>query len=181
VAVEIEIPVPQKNTTPKRFLVPGLHHHSIMEVLRATWGAAVLLSFHLIPFHRIHVNFRTGGETHVFDEVYTSEAFELAHDQLQKQPPEPGCKLERVVAGLMFWSDVTCMANFGTASIWPLYMYFANLLKYIRAKPTSGACHHIAYIPSVHQLDFHYDYLLHSCHHSSLILLKTLYPLLYQH
>jgi hypothetical protein len=160
VAVEIEIPVPQKNTMPKKFPVPGLHHRSIMEVLRATWGATTSLSFHLTLFHHIHVDPRTGEETRVFNEVYTSEAFELAHNQLQKQPPEPGCKLERVIAGLMFWSDVTRVANFGTASVWPLYMYFANLSKYIRAKPTSGACHHIAYIPSVRQLDFYYDYSL---------------------
>ena len=40
VAVEIDIPVPQKNTMPKRFSVPSLHHHSIMEVLRTMWGAA---------------------------------------------------------------------------------------------------------------------------------------------
>jgi hypothetical protein len=45
------------------------------------------------------------------------------------------------------------MANFGTASIWPLYTYFLNLSKYVRARHTSGTCHHIAYIPSVHQLD----------------------------
>lgn len=154
VTVEIEIPVPQKNTIPKRFPVPGLHHRSIMEVLRATWGAATSLPFHFTPFRRIHVDPITGEETRLFDEVYTSEAFELAHNQLQKQPPEPGCELERVIAGLMFWSDATRVANFGTASVWPLYMYFANLSKYVRAKPTSGACHHIAYIPSVRQVDF---------------------------
>jgi hypothetical protein len=100
----------------------------------------------------MHVNPDTGEETRIFDEVYTSEAFELAHDQLQKQQPEAGCKLERVIAGLMFWSDSTHLTNFGTASVWPVYMYFANLSKYVWVKPTSGACHHIAYIPSVCQL-----------------------------
>jgi hypothetical protein len=39
--------------------------------------------------------------------------------------------------------------NFGTAKAWPLYMYFANLSKYLRGKPGSGASHHVAYIPSV--------------------------------
>jgi hypothetical protein len=68
---------------------------------------------------------------------------------LQKQQNEPECTLEKVVLGLMFWSDSTHLANFGTAKVWPIYLQFANLSKYIRCKPTSGASHHVAYIPSV--------------------------------
>ncbi|KAJ7764935.1 hypothetical protein B0H16DRAFT_432430 [Mycena metata] len=49
----------------------------------------------------------------------------------------------------MWWSDSTHLANFGTAKAWPLYLYFANLSKYTRARPTSGACHHVAYFPSL--------------------------------
>jgi hypothetical protein len=48
----------------------------------------------------------------------------------------------------MFWSDATHLANFGTAKLWPIYMFLGNLSKYIRAEPTSNACHHVAYIPS---------------------------------
>ncbi|KAJ7185362.1 hypothetical protein C8R46DRAFT_377085 [Mycena filopes] len=49
----------------------------------------------------------------------------------------------------MFWSDSTHLANFGNAKLWPIYMLFGNLSKYIRAKPNSGAEHHVAYIPSL--------------------------------
>ena len=147
--IELEIPVPKKDTIPRKFSVPGLHYRSIVEVIKATWGATSSLPFHLTPFRRIHVDPNTGDETRIFDEVYSSDAFEIAHNHLQKQTPEPGCKLERVIAGLMFWSDSTHLANFGTAKVWPLYMYFANLSKYVRAQPNSGACHHMAYIPSV--------------------------------
>lgn len=38
------------------------------------------------------------------------------------------------------------------ASLWPLYLYFGNLLKYTHAKPLTEACQHIAYIPKVMQL-----------------------------
>jgi len=148
VAVEIEVPLPIKNSSPHIFQVPGLHYRPIIQVIKATWGAVTSSQFHLTPFRKIHVD-PTGKESRIFDEVYTSDAWEIAHDQLQKQTPEPGCKLERVIAGLMFWSDSTHLAQFGTASVWPVYMYFANLSKYVRAKPNSGACHHIAYIPSV--------------------------------
>jgi hypothetical protein len=149
VSIELTIPIPERNVPPRSFFVPGLHHRSIIEVIKATWGAASSLPFHLTPFRRIHVDPKTGHETRIFDEVYTSEAFELEHDLLQKQQPEPGCRLERVIAGLMFWSDVTHPTNFGTVKLWPVYMCFANLSKYVRAKPNSGACHHLAYIPSV--------------------------------
>ena len=103
--------------------------------------------FHLSPFRRYRHT--ASGNERCFDEVYTSDAFLDAHDTLQKQRNEPGCTLEKVVLGLMFWSDSTHLTNFGTAKVWPLYLYFANLSKYIRCKPKSGASHHVAYIPSV--------------------------------
>jgi hypothetical protein len=53
----------------------------------------------------------------------------------------------------MFWSDLTHLANFGTAKLWPIYMLFGNLSKYIRVKPNAGAEHHVAYIPSVSLLE----------------------------
>jgi hypothetical protein len=60
-----------------------------------------------------------------------------------------GCSLERVIAGLMFFSDATHLANFGTAKAWPLYLYFGNLTKYARSSPKSGACHLVGFLPSV--------------------------------
>lgn len=149
VSVDMEIPVPFKNQAPKTFRVQGLHYRSITEVIKTTWESISFLQFHLSPFRRIHIDPSTRKETRIYDEVYTSDAWIEAHDKLQKRPNEPGCKLEKVIAGLMFWSDSTHLTNFGTASVWPLYMYFANLSKYMRARPNSGACHHIAYLPYV--------------------------------
>jgi hypothetical protein len=149
-SVDIEVPVPVKNTPPRIFTVPGFHRRSIVSVIKATWGLVSSSSFHLTPFKRYHVDPSNEQEqTRIYDEVYTSDAWIEAHDKLQKDPNEPDCKLEKVIAGLMFWSDSTHLTNFGTASVWPLYMYFGNLSKYIRARPNSGACHHIAYIPYV--------------------------------
>ena len=105
--------------------------------------------FHLSPFKQIHIDPRMKAKTHVYDEAYTSDVWIEVHDDLQKQPNEPGCQLEKVIAGLMFWSDLTHLTSFGTAKVWLLYLYFANLSKYIRAWPNSGACHHIAYIALV--------------------------------
>ena len=86
---------------------------------------------------------------HCIDEVYTSDAHINAHNELQKWVNEPGCTLEKVILALMFWSDSTQLTNFGTAKVWPLYLFLGNLSKYFHGKPSSGACHHVAYFPSV--------------------------------
>nr|GAT45954.1 predicted protein [Mycena chlorophos] len=70
-----------------------------------------------------------------------------AHCKIIEGMTEP--HLETVVAALMFWSDATHLANFGTASLWPLYLFFGNHSKFLRGKPTARAGYHQAYFPSV--------------------------------
>ena len=150
ISVNIQVPAPSGlNVTPRVFSVGGLHLRSLVEVIKAAWSEGLAGRFHLSPFKRIHVHPESKVETRVFDEVYTGDAWIQAHDTLQKQPNEPGCQLEKVIVGLMFWSDSTHLTSFRNARVWPLYLYFANLSKYIRSQPNSGACHHVAYIPSV--------------------------------
>jgi hypothetical protein len=146
--VDVEIPSGVKNAPPRTFSVPGLHHRSIVQVIRAAFAETAALQFHLTPFKRFRTT-ASGTEERVYDEVYASDAWIEVHNTLQKAPREPDCTLERVIAGLMWWSDSTHLANFGTAKAWPLYLYFANLSKYVRARPNSGACHQVAYFPSV--------------------------------
>ena len=148
-SVRISIPTSAKNPNGngEDFDISGLHHRPLLGVMQAALTDDAARRFHFSPFKRFR---RTAsGYERCFDEVYTSDAFLEAHNTLQKQRNEPDCTLEKVVLGLMFWSDSTHLANFGTAKVWPLYLYFANLSKYIRCKPTSGASHHVAYIPSV--------------------------------
>ena len=54
-----------------------------------------------------------------------------------------------MIAALMFWSNSTLLANFGTAKLWPIYLFFGNLSKYIHAEPSSQAYYYVAYIPSL--------------------------------
>ncbi|KAG2066148.1 hypothetical protein BDR04DRAFT_1130128 [Suillus decipiens] len=85
----------------------------------------------------------------LYDELYTSDAWIEAHDNLQKERRSDGCMLERVIAGLMFWSDLMHLAQFGNASAWLVYLFFGNQSKYMCACPTSSACHPVAFIPTV--------------------------------
>ncbi|KAJ7327677.1 hypothetical protein DFH08DRAFT_710246, partial [Mycena albidolilacea] len=109
----------------------------IVEVIKAAFAEATALQFHLTPFRRFRTS-AADGEERVYDEVHASEAWVAEHEKLQRSPGEGMCKL-RVIAGLMWWSDSTRLANFGTVKAWPLYTYFTNLWKYVRARPTSGA------------------------------------------
>ncbi|KAJ2991082.1 hypothetical protein NUW54_g8290 [Trametes sanguinea] len=63
------------------------------------------------------------------------------------------------MAPLLFWSDATHLTSFGSASLWPIYMYFGSLSKYTRGMPTEFAAHHVAYIPSLP--DGLQDYYMH--------------------
>ncbi|KAF8233525.1 hypothetical protein L208DRAFT_1266202 [Tricholoma matsutake] len=49
----------------------------------------------------------------------------------------------------MVWSDLTHLANFGQASLWPIYLFLGNQSKYQHVKPSQFAAHHLAYIPSL--------------------------------
>jgi Plavaka transposase len=104
--------------------------------------------FHLSPYKlfRRHPNIKASER--IFSEMYDSDVFLDEHDKVQRAPTDdPTCKRERVIAALMFWSDATHLATFGTAKLWPIYMLFGNLSKYVRCQPNSGATRHLAYIP----------------------------------
>ncbi|EGO25512.1 hypothetical protein SERLADRAFT_368908 [Serpula lacrymans var. lacrymans S7.9] len=146
------------------FNVTGMHYCPLIEVIKEAFSSPLAKKFHLFPFKQFFQANSTAPVERVFDEVYTSDAWLQAHDNLQKQPPEPGCNLERVILGLTFWLDSTHLGSFGTAKAWPVYLYFANLSKYICACPNSGACNHVAYIPlkGTHRKS-HYSPLLTHC------------------
>ena len=71
--------------------------------------------------------------------------------KLRAQPrhPDDGPDVEYVILPLLLWSDATHLSTFGTASLWPIYLYFGHLSKYVRGRPTEFAAHHLAYIPEV--------------------------------
>ncbi|KAG2063384.1 hypothetical protein BDR04DRAFT_1123294 [Suillus decipiens] len=81
------------------------------------------------------------------------------HNRMRSQPRENGCTLETVVAAIMLWSDSTHVASFGTASLWPIYLFLGNQSEYVRGKTFAFAAHHIAYIPKLSDTiqDFRYS------------------------
>jgi len=64
-------------------------------------------------------------------------------------PFPEGEQHEHAVAVLMLSSDLTHLAQFGMAALWPVYAFFGNQSKYSHAKPSNFAAHHMAYLPTV--------------------------------
>jgi hypothetical protein len=152
-SVDIEVPSGDRSIPSRVFSIPGLYYRSLVTVIKAAFADPLSRHFHFTPFQLFHKIRSTASEIRVFSEIYNSDAFIKEHDNVRLRgalPPDSlNCKLEKVVLALMFWSDSTHLANFGTAKLWPVYMLFGNLSKYIRSKPSAGAEHHVAYIPSV--------------------------------
>ena len=154
-SVTIEVPTGERTDSGgyRPFSVPGLHYRNLLSVIEAAFRAPLARHFHFTPSFLMHRSPVTGTEQRLYSELYHSDAFIEEHNRVQNRsrpsPDDPECKLEKVVAALMFWSDSTHLANFGTAKLWPIYLFFGNLSKYIRSRPSSGACNHLAYIPSV--------------------------------
>ena len=157
---EVTIQVPDGKTHSKdsipTFKVPGFHHRSLVDVIKTIYSDITSTSLHYMPFKSFWKDPSTPESVpqRVHDELYSSDAMIEAHMKLQQQTPEPGCTLERVVASLMLWSDSTHLANFGTASLWPLYLFSGNQSKYVRGKPNTASCHHVAYIPKVSTIGY---------------------------
>jgi len=157
-SVSIEVPSGDKNIRPTKFTIPGLHYRTLTSVIQNAFQHPLACHYHFSPFKLFHKSPGSSESERVYSEVYNSDAFIEEHDRIQRHgelpPDDPHCRREKVVAALMFWSDATLLAQFGTTKLWPIYLMLGNLSKYIRAKMDSGACHHVAYIPSVRRLEY---------------------------
>ncbi|EIM89452.1 uncharacterized protein STEHIDRAFT_51088 [Stereum hirsutum FP-91666 SS1] len=151
--VEIEVPSGDKTKPSRWFSVPGLHYRPILSVIKAAFAEPLAAHFHYSPFEVWWKSTVSGKDERVYGELYNSTAWLEEDEKVQRRAPpdpsDPSCKREKILAGVMLWSDSTHLANFGTAKLWPIYLFLGNLSKYLRAMPTSGACQHLAYIPSL--------------------------------
>jgi hypothetical protein len=152
----ISIPVPcdgvcfKSEADAPRFVVDKVWYRRPLEVIKMAFTEPAAEKFHTIPFREYWKPSKDEPEERLYSETFTADVFNEYYDTLRSAPREgPKNDLEPFVAGLIFYSDATHLANFGTASLYPMYMYIANQSQYIRAKPSEFAAHHIAYIPKV--------------------------------
>ncbi|KAF9227536.1 hypothetical protein BS17DRAFT_793237 [Gyrodon lividus] len=117
---------------PKDYCISDFYHHSLLSIIREkVLDPTHHRIFHFEPYElRWHPPHRAAS-VGVHGELFTSRAFLQAHQQLQESPPETGCTLPRRIITLMFWSNSTQLTSFGSAKLWPLYVYFGNESKYM--------------------------------------------------
>lgn len=132
------------------FEIPGLHYRNLTDLIINAFQEDDSNSFHNVPFTEWWKPSDEEDPIRVYGEMYSSDAMLEAHDEVhQSIYDEPRPQIETVIAALMFWSDSTHLTSFGNASLWPIYLFFGNLSKYMRSMPSAFAAHHVAYIPSV--------------------------------
>ncbi|KAF6760980.1 hypothetical protein DFP72DRAFT_804695 [Ephemerocybe angulata] len=152
----VDIRVPSDKHTFKKFdnvpqfTVEGIMARKILDVISAAFAESSAEYFHLAPYEE-YVSSATPGHPpqRQYHELYASDAFIAAHKECLELARHDGWLGEIVVAALMPGSDATLLANFGTQTLWPIYLFLGNLSKHIRAKPSSFSAHHIAYIPKL--------------------------------
>ncbi len=171
----VEIPLPKtKKKYPSEdnaptFRVDGVHHRRLTDVIR---GAAedkhFVDQYCWIPPGSSSSedpgsdgaqrsastdSVASSSPSHVrfFSDSFNSNRMNKEFEKICTQPRNPtdGPHVEYAIVSLLLWSNLTHLTNFGSAALWPIYLYFGNLSKCVRGMPTEFAAHHLAYIPSV--------------------------------
>jgi hypothetical protein len=129
----------------------SLFYRRIVDVIRSVCTSKTAESFHFTPYekHWIPDPDNPDKTERVYDEAYTSGAMIDAQTVIDALPRPEDDTRERVALGIMLASDSAQLTSFGTASVWPVYLMFANQSKQERVRPSCHAVHHLAYVPSV--------------------------------
>lgn len=132
-----------------KFKVDGVIHRDLLSVMQEAYTGDGAAEFHLRGFKQMWNREGHAQPIRIYGEVYTSDAYLTMEKEVLVSPLEPGCDLERVIVPIMAYSDSTHLASFGSASLWPGYLWFGSQSKYSRAKPSKFSAHHLVYFPSV--------------------------------
>ena len=133
-----------------QFVVDGIWYCRPLEVIKRAFTKPAAEKFHTTPFKEYWKPSDNEPEERLYSETYTGNVFNDQYELLWKTHCKgPNTKLEPFIAGIMFYSDATHLTNFGSAQLYPLYMYVGNQSQYTRGKPSEFTAHHIAYIPKV--------------------------------
>ena len=157
-SVKIRMPCTQSNNPgfsnekdAPTFEVPGIRVQSLVNLLSShIQDPATSASCVYTPFSRWWLPL--GGITpiRVYGEAYNSDiAIQLYEEIRQIPPPVDSPEVESVVALLLLGSDATHLADFGMASLWPIYVAFGNMSKYDRSRPSEFPVANLAYLPDV--------------------------------
>ena len=150
----VKIPLPYKNKKWKseadapQLEVSDIPYRSLIEIIKSTCKDSEFLDWHLKGYKQMWKPSANEPDEQVHGEVWFSNQYLIYEDEIRnrrlgKGPPTNPLIVKMVVLPLLLYSDQTHLAQFGTASLWPMYMAFGLLSKYVRCKPSSLSWHHI--------------------------------------
>lgn len=158
-SVKIKMPCARANNpkfsteaeTPE-FEVTGVRYRSLVDlIISKIQDPSTSGSFVHTPFTEWWCPPGSTTPVRIYGEAHSSNAAAKLFEHIKGiPPPADGPQVDNVVVLLMLGSDETHLANFGTASLWPLYMFFGNMSKYDTCKPSEFAACHLAYLPKVY-------------------------------
>ena len=156
-SVRIRVPctkVQRKENDAPEFVVDGILYRDIVEVISAELeDENAFKNIHITPYKEWWCPCPGEDPVRVYSETYNSDGTLQADKKMRDKlgtTHGPDSDLEAFIVSAILYSDATHLASFGTASLWPIYLFLGNVSKYIRSKPTSFSAHHIAYLPTVH-------------------------------
>ncbi|KAL0563503.1 hypothetical protein V5O48_018564, partial [Marasmius crinis-equi] len=132
-----------------QLVIPDVWYRRPLDLIKTIVKDEDFMKFHVRPFKEFWE--QEDRVQRIYGEAFTSNrAIRVERDKLERlEALGISDDLEVVVLWLMLASDSTHLTNFGTASLWPIYMYFGNCSKYERGHPKFHTAHHIAYIPHI--------------------------------
>ena len=134
------------------FEIPGIRYQSLVDLIASkVQDPSISESLVCTPFAEWWCP--SGGTSkpiRVYGEAYSSNIAIKLFEEVKGIPtPADQPQVERAIILLMLGSDATHLASFGTASLWPLYVFFGNMSKYEAGRPSESAASHLAYLPKV--------------------------------
>ncbi|THU95728.1 hypothetical protein K435DRAFT_966260 [Dendrothele bispora CBS 962.96] len=129
--------------------IDGVYYRKPLEVIKEALKDPSSTGFHL-QGHKLLWR-RPDGELvqRLYSEVYTSDRMLEMEREIRSGPALPGPQVETVVLPIKLYSDSTVLSIIGNLSLWPIYMFFGSLSKYVSLKPSAFGESHLAYIPSL--------------------------------
>ncbi|KAK7037661.1 hypothetical protein VNI00_010884 [Paramarasmius palmivorus] len=122
----------------------------LLGVLKSAVEGDTFSEYHLKAFKLFMQQPDSERITRVYGESYTSDrAIDTERTRTESQEED---ELEKVLLWLILFSDATHLTNFGTAELWPIYLWIANQSKYPRALPKNFSALHLAYLPKIPDL-----------------------------
>lgn len=152
--VNVSFPIPpcdrkvRKDEDLPQYTVSDVYVRKIIPIMVEAFQSSKFKDLHTTPFEEHYQPDPDGPSQRIYSEPYNSNKWIKYVKKLYKKRPA-GDEHEIVLVDIKLSSDATKLAQFGDASIWPVYFQLGNQSKYARSQPSKHAAYHLAYLPKV--------------------------------